>query len=152
MDTYELCVGDKLWFINKTTKSVDFLVVAYVGRDVFSFRYNGKLFKCSKSYAKGKLFKNISDIPNPVILPKAYPVELEVAPKEQPVKKSVSVSLNNQDKCCDLCQLNVNGTCTEIKKVPCDDFRAIPYISDEEKASWPAYGDATYFRINSGRK
>lgn len=60
----KMSVGDKLWFINKTTKSVDFLVVAFVGRDVFSFRYNGKLFKCSKSYAEGKLFKSVSDISN----------------------------------------------------------------------------------------
>lgn len=109
----KMSVGDKLWFINKTTKSVDFLVVAFVGRDVFSFRYNGKLFKCSKSYAKGKLFKNISDIPNPA------------NPPPTPAKNSyASVSCSNK-----------GSTLCKPELCVCEHYKHIPNMGSAPRGS-----------------
>jgi hypothetical protein len=43
---------------------------------------------------------------------------------------------------CDNCQLKANETCFGQKGI-CGDFKMIPYVSEEEKEAWPAYGDAT---------
>ena len=57
--------------------------------------------------------------------------------------------MNTVPRCvsCDNCMLSRNETCTLIKRKPCEDYRAVPYISQEERDSWPWCCDATYFKL-----
>ena len=37
---------------------------------------------------------------------------------------------------CDTCQLRRNGTCTLIRSELCDDYRAVPWVSEEKRIAW----------------
>lgn len=37
---------------------------------------------------------------------------------------------------CDTCQLRRNGTCTLIRSELCGDYRAVPWVSEEERIAW----------------
>ncbi len=54
-------------------------------------------------------------------------------------------------KSCDNCMLRRAGGCTELFSTPCGDYRAVPYVSKDERDNWPAFGDATYYRMTSDR-
>lgn len=52
---------------------------------------------------------------------------------------------------CDNCRLRKSGECSQIKNELCSSYRAIPYISREERDLWPEYGDATAIRFGEKR-
>lgn len=71
----------------------------------------------------------------------------------QPKSKSrTAKELQEELRKCDNCQLRKNGLCSAIRSVVCPDFKMIPYISPEEKASWPDVGDATWIRFHSSNR
>ena len=52
---------------------------------------------------------------------------------------------------CDNCQLRKSERCTQIRNELCNDYRAVPFISQEEKENWPSYGDATAYSLGEMR-
>ncbi len=60
-------------------------------------------------------------------------------------------STESGEKSCNNCQLRKSGNCPQLSNELCSDYRAIPFISKEEKKNWPEHGDATAFRLGEKR-
>ena len=73
------------------------------------------------------------------------------SPSSSKTAANASGSKKAPKRDCNKCQLRVNGSCPQLGNYPCDDFRAIPEIPPSERENWPAYGDATTFRLGGHR-
>ena len=66
-----------------------------------------------------------------------------------------STTTNNnsdQQNSCNNCMLQYRGECIGNKEVICEYYKHRPYISNEMRKNWPTIGDATYYRLNSGKE
>ena len=82
-------------------------------------------------------------------------VSVKTRPAE-PASKKFSPHLSRPveqktEASCDNCMLRKSGECPQLRNELCNSYRAIPYVSREEKESRPKYGDATAFRFGEKR-
>ena len=54
-------------------------------------------------------------------------------------------------KSCNTCMLMKRGDCSGLQNKVCDDYKHSPSVSEREKENWPAYGDATAFKLGKRR-
>ena len=167
------CAGDVFYYRNRFTGEIESLIVDYADEQCFSFLYKLRRFTVSYTRAHGKLFFRPEDVDSTEIYSQsesATPVHskmsecsfahstrcrLSPCPCEnfrsnnaQSVNPTAGASLPPTPSC-DNCQLRRNEQCSELSNVLCPDYKAVPYISKEEKDSWPEYGDALAYRFGS---
>lgn len=59
--------------------------------------------------------------------------------------------MRDETRSCYNCLLQKKEECFGKSKI-CEDYKPIPRINKEKMDNWPKYGDATFFRMTSGRK
>ena len=108
------------------------------------FFVDKSLFKIYKGPSREKIYADYAAAKSRLAA-RRREVEPKPAPSEEEPHHVLPDVLNRTrvfTPTCDNCQLKANETCFGQKSI-CGDFRMIPYVSEEEKEAWPAYGDAT---------
>jgi len=129
MEPY-IFVGQKL----KTTTN-EYVTITKIDRDFIYVYYKGYVHKREKSIIGKKLFIDEDDNAKK---------ETTNTAASTTIKKETS---NNPSRSCSNCMSMKNGDCLGGKSI-CEFYRNSPSISQEEMASWPKYGDATYLRLH----
>ncbi|NCB42144.1 MAG: hypothetical protein EOM59_05945 [Clostridia bacterium] len=129
MEPY-IFIGQKL----KTTTN-EYVTITKIDRDFIYVYYKGYVHKREKSIIGKKLF---------VIEDKKVKKETKDTTTTKTKKTKGS---NKPGRSCNNCMKMKNGECLGGKSI-CKFYRNSPSISQEEMASWPKYGDATYLRLH----
>lgn len=169
-DNSTLRVGQRLWYKNKNTDKVGFVLVERLYRDFFVYQMNGESHKGKYEWIGKRLYHSLFDIPltqqvvttvrkkSPISPKKAVRMQQGIY-RSQPSRKRTPPPTVPQvipaptppppprTPSCDICALRKNGTCGSLSNQLCEDYKPTQYISKEELDSFPEFGDATAFRL-----
>lgn len=155
-----LKVGQKLWWIDRDKMIEGYVIVADITKDEIIVWHNGKPVGRPHSVIGKKLFLSPQLCKQKEAFTK--PVKMKYAsicPRKRYSNNRISTqdkiarfencfvdSIRIVEKSCDSCRLRKNGNCTSLQNKLCEDYIAVQNISEDEKNSFPQYGDATAIR------
>ena len=172
----KLTTGQRLWYRNKKSGKVGYVVVDQIHEDDFYFYFDGKQYTLSLDVIGTRLYLSPHDLMKVLSQDESggkittvyaekweytgrLPEKMEWIQKDVPVPRVEAYQPvysppppPNRTPACEICALRKNGTCGSLSNQLCEDYRPTQYISKEEMESFPEFGDATAFRLNKWRR